>query len=261
LRKEPDLQLGNEQLEIVDMTEVSDDKILLTDKNKRKLILLDTKTDAVLSEIVLKDKPLFICMVDTNQVATTLANRKIQFLNIQDTKLMIDSILDLDVYVMGIDKSLSNLVVAFEDKNIGVKIISKKDGAQIHNLDNTTAGRKVFKHPRWIATTSDDSIYVTDWGTHTIIRLDASLTFIQMFSGAMLNVPCGIIALNRDQLLVCSRDNNSIVLIRPSTNSMTVLLDKQHGIKSPKSLCFSTEQKLYVASTGKTTSVLVYKLT
>jgi len=261
LRRESDLQLSNEGLEIVDMTEVSDDKILVTAKCKSKLILFDSKTETVLSEIVLKDKPRLICMVDTNQVATTLANKKLQFLNIKDSKLIIDSILDLDVYVLGIAEYKSNLVLSYEDKTIGVKIISKKDGAEIQMLDNTTAGREVFKHPRWITTTSDDSIYVTDWGRHEIIRLDPSLTILQTFSAPILKSPHGIISLNRDQLLVCNKRNDNILLIRPSNNSMTVLLDTQHGIKSPKSLCFSKEQKLYVASAGETTSVLVYKLT
>jgi len=140
----------------------------------------------------------------------------------------------------------------------GVKIISK-DGAVIHKLDNTTAGREVFKNPRWIATPSDDSIYVTDWGTHEITRLNSTLTIIQTFSGPMLNTPHGIIALNRDQLLVCNKNNNNILLIRPSTNSMTVLLDKQHGIEWPQTICFCKEQKkVYV---GQYREILVYQLT
>jgi len=166
--------------------------------------------------------------------------------------------LKVDVYVMGVAAYNNNLVFAYDPP--GVKMISK-DGAVIHKLDNTTAGREVFKSPRWVATTLD-SIYVTDFGTHTITRLDASLTIVQTFSGPMIKNPHGIMSLNRDQLLVCNKTiNSNIVLIRPSTNSITVLLNKQHGIKSPKSLCFSKQQKLYIAPGGETTSVLVYKLT
>ena len=176
------MQLGNEELEIVDMTEVSDDKILLTAKHKRKLILLDSKTDTVLSEIVLKDKPRFICMVNPNQVATTLLNKTVKFLNIKDTIVIDDLMLEVDVYVMGVAAYNNNLAFAYDPP--GVKIISK-DGAVIHKLDNTTAGREVFKSPRWVATTLD-SIYVTDFGTHTINRLDASLTIVQTFSGPMI---------------------------------------------------------------------------
>ena len=137
---------------------------------------------------------------------------------------------------MGIAAYQNNFVVSFHDPP-GVRIISKDD-AVIHKLDNTTAGREVFKEPRWIATTSDDSIYVTDWGTDEITRLDSSLIILQMFSGSMLSAPHGIISLNRDQLLVCNKFNNNILTLRPSTSNITILLDKQHELENQLSLCF-----------------------
>ena len=75
----------------------------------------------------------------------------------------------------------------------------------------------------------------------------------------MLNKPDGTLSLNRDQLRVCNFYNGNILLIRPSTSSMTVLLDKQHGIESPLSIGFCKEwKKLYVAPNGK--MILVYQL-
>jgi len=169
---------------------------------------------------------------------------------------MADSITNVHVKVYGIATYSKTLVVSHERP--GVQIITK-DGRTIQNLDNTTAGREVFKEPRWITTTSDGSIYVTDWGTDNITRMDSSLTILQTFSGDMLKGPHGIISLNKDQLIVCSWENSSVVLIRPSTSSMTVLLDKQRGIKEPRYLCFCKEQKkLYVAPNADT--ILVYKL-
>jgi len=259
LKRESDIQLGNEKLEI-DMTDVPGDKSLLTIFNKSKLFLLDNKTDTIISEIVLKHNPRSMCMVNSQQAATALANERIQFIRAKDTTLEDETVLDVDVDVMGIAAYQNNLVVSLHDPP-GVKIISK-DGAVIHKLDNTTEGREVFRKPRYIAATSDDSIYVTDWETHKITRLDSSLTILQSFSGDMLKGPHGIIALNRDQLLVCSYYNNSIVQIRPSTNSMSVLMDKQHGIERPQSICFCKKQKkLYVAPGGDTNSVLVYTFT
>ena len=240
------------------MTNVPGDKSLLTVYNKNKLLLLDNKTNSVLSEIVLKDKPLFICMLDSQQAATSLVNKKIQFIKVKDNTLKVETSLNVNFNVMGIADFLQNFVVSYSFP--GVRIISK-DGIMIHKLENTTAGREVFKNPRYIVTTSDDSIYVTDWGTHEIIKLDSSLTILQTFSGHMLKGPHGIIALNRDQLLVCNKYNHTILMIRPSTNNVTVLLDKQHGLQKPASICYCKEQKkLYVAPGGETTSVLVYRL-
>ena len=257
LEQRPSIQLGKQTIQ--DMVLVSPNRILLTVPEQSKVILVNTESGQVLSEIVLKEKPKFLCMISENLAATTLSNKTIQFIQVNDTTLMTDSTTNVDVInvVYGIASYSNNLVVSH--KRPGVRIITK-DGRTIRNLDNTTTGREVFKEPRWITTTYDGSIYVTDWGTDEITRMNSSLTILQTFSGDMLKGPHGIISLNKDQLLVCSYRNDTIVLIRPSTNSMTVLLDKQQGIKEPLYICFCKEQKkLYVSP--KADTILVYKLT
>lgn len=258
LKGQSDIQLGEETLDINDMTEVSGDRFLLTAHTNNKLVLLDSKTDTVLSEIALQDSPKHTCMVGPQLAATTLLNKKIQFIHVKDNRVSNGSILDVNVDAHGIAAHMTNLALTYDPP--GVQIISK-EGTVIHNLNNTTAAREVFKNPKWITTTSDNSIYVTDPETHTITRLDSSLTILQTFSGSMLKSPCGIISLNRNQILVCSNTKNTIVLIQPSSNSMRVILQKKHGIKNPITLCFcKTTGKLYIVPT-LTTSVLVYKLT
>ena len=253
LQQKASIQLNKKTVE--DMMLCSTDKLLLSIFEQKKVTLVEMGSGEVLSEIALQDNPRLMCMVATHLAATTLGKRGIQFIQINGSTLKEKSMLNLDIDVYGVSAHNDNLVVSHDPP--GLQIISR-DGAVIHKLDNTTAGREVFKSPRWIATTSD-SIYVTDWGTHQITRLDSSLTILQTFTGPLLQFPCGIIPLNRYQLLVCSRDNNSIVQIRPSTNSMTSLLEKQHGIESPHSLCFcKVQKKLYVAP--KRDKVLVYQM-
>jgi len=140
-------------------------------------------------------------MTSAHLAATTLVNKHIQFLKLHGSSLKADTTVNVDVDVIGIAGYKNNLVVTYDPP--GVRIISK-DGTLIHKLDNTTAEREVFNNPRWIVTTSNGSIYVTDWGTDEITRLDCSLTILQTFSGSMVKSPCGIINLNRDQLLVCN---------------------------------------------------------
>jgi len=254
LKQQPSIQLDTQKIQ--DMVLFSPNKLLLSIPDDKKVVLVDIETLHVLSEIVLQDNPRYICMTSAHLAASTLVNKHIQFIKVNRTTLEADTTVNVDVDVMGIAGYRNNLVVSYDPP--GVKIIAK-DGALIYKLDNTTAGREVFKYPRRIVTTSDDSIYVTDWGTNEITRLDFSLTILQTFSSSLLKVPLGIISLNRDQLLICSNDNNNILLIRPSTNSMTVLLDKQHGVEKPRYICFCKEQqKLYVAPAGK--MILVYQL-
>jgi len=238
------------------MVLVSSNKLLLSIFVDKKVVLVDSESGQVLSEIVLQDNPRYVCMTSAHLAAATLVNKNIQFLKVHGSSLKADTTVNLDVNVMGIAAYQDNLVVTYDTS--GVRIISK-DGTLIHNLDNTTAGREVFKKPRFIATTSDDSIYITDWETHEITRLDSILTILQTFSGSMLKSPCGMIALNRDQLLVCNHSNNNILLIRPSTRNMTVFLENQNELKTPLSICFCKEQKkLYVALNAD--RVLVFQL-
>jgi len=244
LQQQSKLQL-NKKRKITDMVVVSKHKLMMSVLEQRTIILVDSGSGQVLSEITLHNKPRSLVMMGVQLAAATLADCKVQLVEVNGATLKAKTNITVGVDVYGIAAHQHNLIVSYDPP--GVKIISM-NGTVIHNLDNTTAGKEVFKKPRSIATSFDDSIFVTDWGTHQITRLDVSLTILQTFAGSLMLGPHGIIALNNDCILVCSRDNNSILLIWPSTNSMTVVLERQHGIKSPKSLCFCKEQKkLYVA--------------
>ena len=245
-----------DQQKIQDIVLVSQDKLLVSTR-ERTLMLVDSGSGQVLSKIALQDKPRYMCMAEPHLAATTLANKTIQFIQINANKLMRYTTLNVDVDVFGIAAHNNNLVVTYEPP--GVKIISKV-GKAIHTLDNTTARRVVFRSPGWIAITPDDSIFVTDRGTNEITRLDSNLVILQTFSGNMLKIPRGLLTLNRDQLLLCSMNNNRILLLRPSTNSMTVILEKQHGIERPQSVCFCKEQKKLYVSSDSDGRVLVYQM-
>ena len=246
-----------DQQKIQDMVLVSPDQLLMSINEQKMLILVDSGSGQVLSEIALQNTPRLLCMAEPHLAATTLENKTIQFTQVNANKLMGYTTLNVDVDVFGIAAHNNNLVVTYEPP--GVKIISKV-GKAIHTLDNTTVGRKRFQNPRWISITSDDSIFVTDWGTSEITRLDSNLVILQTFSGNMLKIPRGLLTLNRDQLLLCSMNNNRILLLRPSTNIMTVILEKQHGIERPQSVCFCKEQKKLYVFSDSDGSVLVYQM-
>lgn len=235
---------------------MSSSKILMRIFNERKVLLAESETGQVLSEIVVQDSPRSLCMTSTHLAAATLANETIQFIQVSENTLEEDSTVNIGVNVYGIAAHRNNLVVSCVPP--AVMIISK-DGEVIHKLDNQLAGREVFKTPRYITTSSDGSIFVADFRKNTISRLDGSLTILQTLSGPLLNSPHGIIAINRDKLLVCNKSNNNIVEIRPSSDTMTILLEKQHGIDYPINICLCKKQKkVYVVS--EKGNVMIYKL-
>ena len=166
LKQEPNIQLHKHV--ISDMVLVATDQLLLSIREQCKV----SESGQVLSEIVLQDTPGYICVASASLAATTFLNKTIQFVQVNKTTLQTDSTTNVDVNAYGIASYRNHLVVSYIHPP-GVKIISK-DGTTIRNLDNTTAERDVFKFPRCIATSSDGSIYmyVTDWGTDEITRLD-----------------------------------------------------------------------------------------
>lgn len=256
----PNLTLETQNINIFCMTLVSQNTIIFSDGVNVKLILIDKDIGSELSAVTLPECPRVICKIDNKRVVATTSEKSVRFISLNDNALCIDTAFNIDVDIFGIAGLANDFVISHESP-AGVSIISN-EGRQIHTTDNVIAGRHVFKNPRRIATPPDDTIYVTDRGTHEIIRFDASLKILQTFSGDTLRYPVGIIYINTDQLLVCSRNTDNIILIRPSTNSMTVLLDKQHGIYRPTSLGFCKEEKkLFIASHGTINSVLAFKLT
>jgi len=65
-----------------------------------------------------------------------------------------------------------------------------------------------------------------------------------------------------DQILVCSTENDSLVLLQPSTNTMSTLLGKVDGIEYPYSLAYCPDQKkVYVAPYLSTHTIKVYQIT
>ena len=101
----------------------------------------------MLSEIALQDQPRIMCKAETHIAAVALVNKRIQFIKLNGSTLKEGLVLNLNIDVYGVAAHNDNRVVSHDPP--GLQIISR-NGAVIHKLDNTTAGREVFKSPRWI---------------------------------------------------------------------------------------------------------------
>jgi len=134
------------------------------------------------------------------------------------------------------------------------------DGKVSHQFDKEGTSQH-FKWPDFLTTSVDNLIYVSDYGTNTITRLNSSLQLLQTFPSPLLSWPRGIISISPDQLLVCSYYNGRIVVLNTRTGKSSILLGYQDGIVCPWSLIYCPEQKkLYVAK-YQTDKLNVYRLT
>jgi len=103
-------------------------------------------------------------------------------------------------------------------------------------------------------------VFISDSGKHTITKVDAQLNLLQTFTSPLLQTPYGITAVTEDQILVCSQDNNSLLLLQPSTNTVSALLGKNDGIEWPHSLAYCTDQKKLFVAQVSTGTIHVYQI-
>jgi len=213
--------------------------------------MVETRDGRVLSEMSIPywiSKPLItrLCLTRNGQAALTVEVNKVQMINIRGQSITMGTLLTLKYDPWGVSTcGESDLVVSYHTAP-WLEVIST-DGSVRHRFHQTGATGQ-FICPNFLTTSVDDYIYVSDWKTKTITKLDSSLQLIQTFSSPLVDCPQAIIFISPDQLLVCSYANDRIVLLNTSTGKSSILLGEQDGIKRPWSLSYCTErQKLYVA--------------
>ena len=153
----------------------------------------------------------------------------------------------------------SHLVVTYPDP--GRVEMMTIDGRVIDARDNQKTGNYLFQYPNYIAISNRRGIYVSDLTTRTITQMDRTLHITQIFTSPMLTSPYGIVSVGTDQLLVADKDSDSIVVLNPTSGTVTPLLGQADGIQQPWAVAWCpASKKLYVGSWGRHTPVSVFCL-
>jgi len=257
LHRQQDLKVDTGGYSICDITEVSDTRLLVTVTRMKKVMLVDSQTGGTVAQHTLQD-PRRVCMWDNNTAVVSLYGQKVQFININGDSLKLGPSFSVNGDVCGVGRSGDRLIVSY-DAPPWLEVLAM-DGRVMHTFSTKAAGREVFESSSFIATSTDGMVYVSDYGISTITQLDMNLRVTRTYSDPMLQAPYGIISVSADQVLVCSYDNNRILLLCPSTGVITSILEQQVGIQLPYSLTFSPSQrKLYAVPFGGIGRIQVYK--
>jgi len=199
-----------------------------------------------------------LCLTRKDQATVTVEGNKVQMINIQGQSITLGKVLTLNYDPWGVSTcGESDLVVSYQTAP-WLEVISTEGKVfhHFHQIEKTSH----FKYPNFLTTSVDGYIYVSDWGTNTITKLDSSLHLLKTFASRLLDCPFGIISISPDQLLVCSMSNHRIVLLNTSTGKSSILLGERDRIVCPRSLSYCHEKKkLYVAE-SLTKSLKVYRL-
>jgi len=245
--------------DIRDIAVVSPTEMLVCDCDQTKVNLVDSTVGGVVASVTVPDMPRRICLLSEGMVAVSLSGEKVQFIKVGHGSLTLDRVLEVDKYISGITTLDTCLVTSSIDTPC-VEMMSM-DGKLMHTLDNQTAGRELFMKPIFLTSSRNGYIYVTDWKTNTVTKLDNTLNVLMTYTDPSLQGIYGIVSISRDQLLVCSQGNHSIVLLNPRTGNTNILLGEQDGLKNPYALTYChTQRKLFVAPWYNTTHIQVYTL-
>jgi len=255
LKRQPVIQLPGGKCEIYDLAVVSPDMLLVSNHSKACVQLLDCLKGEVVSEVQLQLRPYRMCLTDRNTAAVAVGIKKIQMIKVKDKTLTKGRELTVRGTIRGLTSSRNSLVVSY-DSQPWLEVISM-DGKILHQF-NKSGKSQHFKYPNFMCTTPGGSVFISDCGT--ITKVDAQLNLLQTFTSPLLQEPQGITAVTEDQILVCSISNNIILLLQPSTNTMSTLLGKDDGIYRPYSLTYCPDQKEVYIALYKTDTINVYMM-
>jgi len=258
LKRRPDIQLPGRECYIYDLAVVSPDMLLVSNCSKDCVQLLDCLKGKVVSEVKLQVGPYKMCLTDRNTAAVQVGYTKIQMIKVKDNTLTKGRELTMSERVYGLTSSRNSLVVAY-GSSPWLEVISM-DGKVLHQLGKSGKSQH-YKDLAFMCTTPGGSMFISDNVTNTITKVDWQLNLLQTFTRPLLHGPCGITAVTEDQILVCSNRNHSLMLLQPSTNTMSTLLGKDDGIKEPYSLTYCPDQKkVYVTPLYNTATIKVYQV-
>jgi len=245
---------------IHDIAVVSPSRLLMSAYTSYTLRLVDSVNGGIVSCVCLPSRPEGVCLLHDGLAAVTQrCKQQIQFIRVDGDMLSLDKSINVKGPVIGISACDSRLVVTYGDPG-WVETLTM-DGRVIDEMNNKKAGKQVFKWPYYIATTSSGDIFVSDFGTHMIIQMDRNLRITRTFSSPMLKKPCGIVFVSTDQLLVADMESHSIVVLNPTSGTVTSLLGQSDGIQQPRAVAWCpASKKLYVCRAGSQTTLSVFKV-
>ena len=254
-------QLGDlcldQNVDIRNMAAVTPDTLLISNEGKKRVQLLDSRTGWLLCEVQLQNIPGIMCLTDRNTAAVCVGLDKIQMIQVEYKTLILGRVVAVGKNVSGITSSNNTLVVSYWMKPWLEKV--SMDG-KVHKQFDNEGYPEHFTSPMFMCSRPDGSVFISDTMTKKVTQVDVSLNLLQTFTSSLLEMPRGIIAVTGDQILVCNWNNHRIVLLQPSTKTMSTLLGKKDKIFYPWSLAYCPYgKKLFVAS-NTSTKIKVYQI-
>ena len=198
LQRQKDITISTSSVEIRDISIVVPDCLLICNLSHAKVQLIDTRDGRVFSEVSMAywiNKPPMwrLCLPANDRAAVTVSN-KIQMINIQRQSLSLGIVLKLNRDPVGDSTCGQGDLVVSYSKAPWIEVITT-NGKVLRQFDVNT---KHFDDPRFLTTSIEGFINVSDCRTNAITKLDSALQLLQTFSSLLMSIPAGITSMGPD---------------------------------------------------------------
>lgn len=241
--------------DISGMALLSENELLLADKDNKKLKLLDLTTRQLTLEVVLKDSLRSVCVVPDRRVGLTLPDKNlIKLLAIRETGVVEDRDIlceGCDGYCYGLAYCNGSFVVSFVDP-AAIQII-KLSGDVLLTFKNNNGSNFFFYRPQYLSVTKDEKvIYISDTSGNAVIKADANGSLLDVHTFETNWYPLSVQAVSENEFLVCSSNRSTISKVSRNSNNNNQKVVKDKKIEPrPKILCYCpVKNRTYVTSSN-----------
>ncbi|XP_053387873.1 uncharacterized protein LOC123542058 [Mercenaria mercenaria] len=241
---------------IVDICQLVDGSILVTDKENMKLKRLD-KTYTFVDSIRLTSGPHSVCEIGPREAAVTLfIDKKIQFVSIGN-QLALKTTFSTGSYCRGLSYKNGKLYVCCGD-------VHEPSSGCIKVFNN--AGEFLYSFPlasvpiRITACDYSQHLFITSWKSDDVFMLDYSGNIISTFSDDDLRFPLGICTDGKGRVFVNGYSSDTVVKISPRSKKIEVLLGQDNNIKKLKGVCCDKIRSRLLVSCLNSNELLVFSL-
>ncbi|XP_053382718.1 uncharacterized protein LOC123544247 [Mercenaria mercenaria] len=220
-------------------------KVIFTDSYNQSVKMFDLNQNGRTDQLKLPAQPWDITSMTSDNVAVTLPGKQtIQFVSSSSNKLSLKRKVKVDAECFGISCYQEKFAVTFLSPK-KLQIIDLK-GKVLTTVSAHSSGKDIFIEPNYV-TSNSHSIYVSDQGMYSVIRLNWQGELIGRYSDT--RAPQGLTMLEDGSLLVCEYwDGNIRHITGDLTKGNVVLRD----LKRPETLCWcGANNKLYISCDTK----------
>jgi len=247
----------NDTCYILGVALLSAERLVAADWNSWTIKLIDIPNKKITSEFKPEKQPWDVTVCGGEVAATLPLARKIVFLNCANGLVRVRDV-RVGGWCRGIDCADGKLFVVYDtEKKLEIMTVT---GTVLQKVERNDRGGQIFKDPSYVTVSSaNQSIYVSEWGEGQVTVLGLDDKVKEEYRDDRLGQPRQLAADSAGVMYLCEY-GYTIHLLSPQCQKVKVLLKRQDGLSSPRSVCYCENTgSLYVGMVGNT--IKVYQVT